>query len=405
VRTVWKRLDARPEAVVVTVGGTNGKGSCVAMLDAMLRAGGYRVGTYTSPHIERFNERIRIDGVEVGDATLCDGFAAVEQARRDTPLTYFEHVTLVALWVFARHPLDCLVLEVGLGGRLDAVNVVDPDVALVSTVDLDHTDWLGPDREHIGREKAGIFRAGRVAVFGGADPPGSLVAHAAAVGARLALTGRDFAATRRDGGWDWRGVGSARHGLPLPALRGDFQLRNAAAVLTALEAVADRLPLSNAAVREGLLAARLPGRFEVFPGPVTVILDVAHNPEAARSVAENLARLREGAGGRTLAVFSMLRDKDIAGVARTLAPLVDHWLYAPARAGRAADREQLAAALVAGGAGSSEAHDDLEAAFDAALCAARPGDRIIGFGSFYAVAALRPLVRRLAGGAGRPPLL
>lgn len=405
VRDVWSRLGVRLEAVVVTVGGTNGKGSCVAMLDAILRAGGYRVATYTSPHIERFNERIRVNGEEADDATLCDGFEAVERARGGTPLTYFEHTTLVALWLYARRALDCIVLEVGLGGRLDAVNIIDPDVALVSTVDLDHIEWLGPDREHIGREKAGIFRAGRVAVYGGADPPRSLGAHAASIGARLAVADRDFAATRRDDGWDWRGVGSSRHGLPLPALRGDFQVRNAAAVLAALEAVADRLPLSNAAVRAGLLAVRLPGRFEVFPGPVTVILDVAHNPEAARSVVENLARLREGAGGRTLAVFSMLRDKDIAGVVHTLAPLVDRWFYAPVRAGRAAARDQLAGALAEVGAGSSEGHDDLDAAFGAALREARPGDRILGFGSFYTVAALRPLVGRVDCGADRRPLL
>jgi dihydrofolate synthase/folylpolyglutamate synthase len=405
VRKVWERLDAPLNTVVLTVGGTNGKGSCVAMLEAMLRAGGYRVGTYTSPHLERFNERIRIDGEPAGDALLCEGFAAVERARGDTPLTYFEHATLVALWLFARQPLDCVVLEVGLGGRLDAVNIVDPDAALVSTVDLDHTEWLGPDREHIGREKAGIFRGGRVAVYGGADPPRSLVEHAEAIGARLALADRDFAATRRGGGWDWRGVDSARHGLPLPALRGDFQVRNAAAVLAVLEAVTDRLPLSSAAVREGLLATRLPGRFEVFPGPVTIVLDVAHNPEAARSVAENLARLREGAGGQTLAVFSMLRDKDIAGVARAVAPLVDRWFYAPAQASRAADRERLAAALAEAGAAPSEGHDDLGAAFGAALHSARPGDRILGFGSFYTVAALRPLVGRLGRGGDRQALL
>jgi dihydrofolate synthase/folylpolyglutamate synthase len=405
VRAVWERLGDQLDAVVVTVGGTNGKGSCVAMLDAILRAGGYRVGTYTSPHIERFSERIRIGGEEADDAELCAGFEAVEQARGDTPLTYFEHATLVAFHLFARRPLDCVVLEVGLGGRLDAVNIIDADVALVSTVDLDHMEWLGPDREHIGREKAGIFRGGRVAVFGGIDPPGSLVRHAASIGARLALADREFGATRREGGWDWRGVGSARHGLPMPALRGDFQVRNAAAVLAALEAVADRLPLSNAAVREGLLAARLQGRFEVFSGPVTVVLDVAHNAEAARSVAENLGRLREGGGGRTLAVFAMLRDKDIAGVARTVAPLVDRWFYAPAQAGRAADRDQLAAALEAAGAGPSAGHDDLESAFGAALAEARTGDRILGFGSFYTVAALRPLVGRLAAEAVRRPLL
>ena len=402
VGAVWRRMGLTLPAAVVTVGGTNGKGSCVAMLEAMLRAGGYRVGTYTSPHLLQFNERVRVDGADADDRTLCRAFEAVESARGDVSLTYFEHVTLAALWVFARAALEVMVLEVGMGGRLDAVNILDADVALVTTVDLDHQEWLGPDRDSIGREKAGIFRSGRAAVFGGDDPPAGLVEHADRLGARLLLAGRDFRVRLRDGDWDWEGLGRQRLGLPLPALRGTFQVRNAAAAIATLEAVSDRLSLSTVALREGLLGVRLPGRFEVFPGPITLIFDVAHNPEAARGLAENLAR-HAAEGGRTLAVFSMLRDKDIAGVARVLAPQISEWFYAPLEAQRAATGEQLGAALDAAGLGAvAHGHADLLAALAAAGAAARHGDRILVFGSFYTVSLLLPLARAAAGApAGR----
>lgn len=397
VGAVWRRMGLTLPAAVITVGGTNGKGSCVAMLEAMLRAGGYRVGTYTSPHLLRFNERVRVDGVEADDRTLCRALEAVESARGEISLTYFEHVTLAALRVFAQTAPEVIVLEVGLGGRLDAVNILDADVAIVSTVDLDHQEWLGPDRDSIGREKAGIFRSGRAAVFGGDDPPAGLVKHADRLGARLLLAGRDFKARVREDGWDWEGLGRQRPGLPLPALRGSFQVRNAAAAIAALEAVSDRLPLSTVALREGLLDVRLPGRFDVFPGPITLIFDVAHNPEAARALAENLAR-HAADGGRTFAVFSMLRDKDIAGVARILAPQVAAWFYAPLDAARAATAEELAEGLGAAGVGAiAHGHSDLLAALAAAGSAARQGDRILVFGSFYTVSLLLPLARAAAG--------
>jgi len=297
--------------------------------------------------------------------------------------------------------LEVVILEVGLGGRLDAVNILDADVALVSSVDLDHQEWLGPDRDSIGREKAGIFRAGRPAVFGGEHPPKGLVVHAASIGAHLLCAGRDFSARPRDdGSWDWAGLGRQRLGLPLPALRGSAQLRNAAAVIAILEAVADRLPLATVALRQGLLDVRLRGRFEVFPGPVSLIFDVAHNPEAARSLAENLDRHAAGKG-RTLAVFAMLRDKDIAGVARTLAPQVAAWFYAPLAGPRAADAAELGAALAAAGVTAASGHASLAEALAAARGAAQPGDRILVFGSFYTVAALLPP----AAGAGEAPLI
>jgi dihydrofolate synthase / folylpolyglutamate synthase len=400
VGAVWRRIGLTLHAAVITVGGTNGKGSCVAMLESMLRAGGYRVGAYSSPHLLRFNERVRVDGSEVDDRTLCRAFEAVESARGEVSLTYFEHVTLAAFWVFARAALEVIVLEVGLGGRLDAVNILDADVALVSTVDLDHQEWLGTGRDSIGREKAGIFRSGHPAVFGGESPPAGLLDHADRIGARLLLAGRDFRARVRDDGWDWEGMGRQRLGLPLPALRGGFQVRNAAAAIAALEAVTDRLPLSTVALRQGLLDVRLPGRFEVFPGPFSLIFDVAHNPEAARALAENLARYAAGRG-RTLAVFSMLRDKDIGGVAGILAPQVAEWFYAPLDVGRGATGDELAASLAALGV-VAHGHPDLLAALAAAGGAARPGDRILVFGSFYTVAMLLPLARAGAEAAGGP---
>jgi dihydrofolate synthase/folylpolyglutamate synthase len=398
---VRDRLRLASDAVVLTVGGTNGKGSCVAMLDAILRAAGYRVGAYTSPHLLRYNERVRIDGREVGDAALCEAFAAVEAARDDTPLTYFEHGTLAALWLFAGAGLDAVVLEVGLGGRLDAVNIVDPDVAVVTTVDLDHQDWLGPDRESIGFEKAGIFRGDRPAVYGGDDPPARLLAHAASIGARLRIAGRDFGTVVRPGDWDYLSGGARRRvGLPVPALRGAFQLQNAAAALAALEAVEDRLPVSAAALREGLLGARPAGRFQVVPGGVTTVFDVAHNPQAARVLRDNLRQLAAGQG-KTFAVFSMLRDKDIAAVVAAVAPEIAGWFYAPLAVARGADRAQLAERLAAAGvAVPCHGADSLAAAWAAARAAAAPGDRVLVFGSFHTVAALLP-----AAGEAQDPLL
>jgi dihydrofolate synthase/folylpolyglutamate synthase len=401
VAAVRDRLGFALDAVVLTIGGTNGKGSCVAMLEAILRAAGYRVGAYTSPHLLRYNERIRLDGIEAKDAALCEAFAAIEAARGEIPLTYFEHGTLAALWLFARAGLDAVVLEVGLGGRLDAVNVVDPDVALVTTVDLDHQDWLGPDREAIGREKAGIFRPGRPAIYGGEDPPESLLAHAAAIGADLRLAGRDFDAEARSADWDYRsGGGRRRAGLPLPALRGAFQVENAAAVVATLEAVAARLPVGNAALREGLLAAQPAGRFQVFPGPVTTVLDVAHNPQAARALRENLRQFAAGRG-RTLAVFSMLADKDIAAVVSEMGPEIAAWFHAPLPVLRGASSELIAQRLAAAAPDAPRnGFDTLADAWRAAHAQARPGDRVLVFGSFYTVAALLPLAR-----AGRGPLL
>lgn len=389
VRAVWQRMHAGPPPfAVITVAGTNGKGSCVAMLASMLQAGGYRVGAYTSPHLLRYTERIRVQDDEVDEAELCQAFARVDEARGDVALTYFEFGTLAAFDVFLRAQLDVAVLEVGLGGRLDAVNVLDPDVALVASVGIDHVDWLGPDREAIGREKAGIFRAGRPAVYGEPDMPASVAAHAQEIGAQLLHAGRDFHAEAAPGGWNWRGPTRARTGLPHPALRGEAQIQNAAACLMALDLLTDRLPLSQGAIRQGLQQVSLPGRFQVVRGDVDCILDVAHNPHGVEVLAANLRRLP--ATGRTLAVWGMLETKDAASVAQRLAPQVAQWYLAglERESFRGLSAERLAEAL-------RRAVPDATLQTFARVCEAvtqarrdaGPGDRILIFGSFYTVAA------------------
>jgi len=389
VRTVWQRLAApEPLPPVITVAGTNGKGSCAALLDSMLRAGDFRVGLYTSPHLLRYTERIRIDGREVEEGALCKTFARVAEARGDVSLTYFEFGTLAALTLFQEAHLDALVLEVGLGGRLDAVNIIDADVALITSVGIDHVDWLGPDRERIGAEKAGIFRTGRPAVIAEREPPASVVNHAAAVGATLFRAGRDFSADVVAGGWHWRGAGSVRRDLPAPALRGGVQIDNAAACLMVLHLLAPRLPLSGDAISRGLVDVRLCGRFQVVPGAVEWILDVAHNPDGVRVLADNLRA--QGGEGRTWAVLGMVRGKDVCGVARILSGLVDGWYLAGlgAESERGLSAAELAAALQEAGAQAPMAeHDSVASACAAARAAAGAGDRIVVFGSFFTVAA------------------
>jgi dihydrofolate synthase/folylpolyglutamate synthase len=393
VRAVYSRLAIGPECPVVTVAGTNGKGSTSTFLERMLTAGGYRVGLYTSPHLLSYNERVRIAGTDAGDAELCAAFAAVEAVRQDTPLTYFEFGTLAALWLFARARLDAWVLEVGLGGRLDAVNIVDPDVAIVTTIAIDHTDYLGPTREDIGLEKAGIFRAGRTAICADPHPPAALVAHAAAVGATLLRFGVDFGYAAQGPQWRYFGPGGARHGLPLPALRGSYQLANAATALTALDALRDRLPVGMGAVREALVGIELPGRFQVLPGRPVTVLDVAHNPQAACAFADNLAAM--GFHPRTLAVFGIMADKDIDAVIAALKGRVDCWLVATLPAPRGATaallRERLERAGV--GADAIRVFDAADEAYSAARGMAAEADRIITFGSFLTVAAALAQVR------------
>lgn len=393
VSAVWRRLHADPLACqVITVAGTNGKGSCVAFLEAMLRSASYRVGCYTSPHLVRYNERILIDGEPVSDRQLCEAFERVDQARGDSLLTYFEFGTLAALDLFASAGLDVVVLEVGLGGRLDAVNIIDPDVALITTVDIDHTDWLGQTREQIGREKAGIMRPGRPVVFAGNDIPDSIRERAEKVGAHLLLAGQDYQWRRQDQGWDWLHATHPRHSLPLPNMRGEFQLQNAAAALMALELLRNELPLDQRAVRFGLQEAQLSGRFQVVGRDPQVILDVAHNAQAAQALSDNLGDMF--CHGRTIAVFSMLADKEIEQVVKIMSSRIDEWYLFPIDAVRAASLSQLEQALQAQAieAGQRRCFDDVTAAFLAATSAAGEGDRIVVFGSFYAVGDVVKLV-------------
>jgi dihydrofolate synthase/folylpolyglutamate synthase len=397
VQAVMARLGARPAGPVITVAGTNGKGSVCATLESVLRCSGRRVGLYTSPHLLRYNERVRIGGAEAGDRQLCESFAAVEKAREGTPLTYFEIGTLGAFWLFAREQLDALVLEVGLGGRLDAVNVLDADCAVLTSVALDHVELLGGTREAIGVEKAGIFRAGRPAVIADPQPPASVLQHAERIGARALLLGRDFGYRAQAAQWDYWGPAGSRASLAHPALRGPVQLRNAAAALAALDALREQLPVAMQDVRRGLAEVELAGRFQVLPGRPQVILDVAHNAEAARTLAANLSG---GYAEETIAVLGMLRDKDIAAVARELAPRVTRWhlagLTGP-RGASAADLDRVFAA--AGIAAPRVPHETVAAAFAAARSEAGENDKIVAFGSFLTVAEV---MQALAAGRSGP---
>lgn len=386
VREVAARMGlGRPARRVITVAGTNGKGSTVAFLEAIARAAGHRVAAYTSPHLRRYNERVRIDGAEVDDAALIAAFEAVEAARGATALTYFEFGTLAALWLFARESLDLAILEVGLGGRLDAVNLIDADVAIITTIALDHTEYLGPDRETIAREKAGVLRAGRPAIIAELDPPDSLLREADRIGAPVLRAGRNFRARAAGDGWvleDDRGALT----LPWPGLRAPAQLGNAASAIAALRALVPALPVSDDAIAQGVAEARAPGRMQLLPGPVDIVLDVAHNPQAAQQLAAWLRANRPR--GANLAVFAALADKDVANEVAALMDQVDLWYLAGLASvgGRGQPVEQLWQKV---GSLLSRSlvmrHASVAQALAAARKAAQPGDRIVVFGSFHTV--------------------
>lgn len=395
VRSVWARLyaQANPSLLpfaVITVGGTNGKGSCVAYLEACYRAARYRCGSYSSPHLLRYNERVRVDGEMATDDVLCAAFARVDRAREAVALTYFEFGTLAALDIFVRSELDIVVLEVGLGGRLDAVNLIDADVSLVASVGRDHMAWLGDDLASIAREKAGIFRCGRPAVIGQRDAPPALRERAEQLRALPLQAGREYSrglagGASAAGSWEWHGPGGkVFHALPSPALRGRHQGDNAAAALCAIDALGDRLPVAVAAIRQGLLRAVLPGRFTVIPGDPTWVLDVAHNEQAVRALAENLSAYP--CTGRRIAVLGLLSDKEPEAVVAPLATLIDRWCVTPPPSDRAMPTERMMAAL-AREAPAVEAtkHADVEAALASAADAARSGDLVLIFGSFVTV--------------------
>ncbi|MDH4216757.1 MAG: bifunctional tetrahydrofolate synthase/dihydrofolate synthase [Gallionella sp.] len=386
VAQVKQRLNLNPDFPIITVGGTNGKGSVCALLESMLHAAGYKVGCYTSPHLLRYNERVRIAKKQASDAELCASFERIEHARDVIPLTYFEFGTLAAMQCFIEHNVDVAILEVGLGGRLDAVNVFDSDCAVVASVDIDHTDYLGDTREQIAFEKAGIFRSGKVAICADSNVPQAVTDYAEKIGAQLWRIGLEFSfEEQKTKQWNYRSITGARNALPYPALRGAFQLGNASAALAALDALKGRLPVSMEAVRRGLVEVQLAGRFQVVPGSPMLILDVAHNPHAARSLAQNLASLPPCP--HTWAVFAMLRDKDIAGVAAALDPHIDTWLVASIDAPRGATAAELAQVLQNSGVrGAIQTFNNIAGAIGYACNAAGENDRIAAFGSFYTVA-------------------
>jgi dihydrofolate synthase/folylpolyglutamate synthase len=391
----------RPAPLVITVGGTNGKGSTVAFLEAMLADAGYRVGAYTSPHLLRYNERVRIDAREATDVELVAAFERIDAARAGVSLTYFEFGTLAALALFAAHRVDVALLEVGLGGRLDAVNIVDADAAIVTTVDLDHQDWLGADRAAIAREKAGIFRAGRPAIVGESDPPAALLEEARRIGAHVQRAAIDFenSGIDRFAGWTWTHADGARLELPQPALAAPAQLANAAAAIAAVHALGDKLRVAPAAIASGVARATLPARLQRVAGPIETIVDVAHNPQAARELAAWLQR--HPVSGATHAVFSALGDKDLVEIVRALRGAVAHWHLAGLRdeTPRGLSAEQLGARL-AGVLDPEQAtlSANIAQALERTHAHAREGDRIVVFGSFYtAAAALRAVGTRPVG--------
>jgi len=385
VTAVIDRLELKPPPYkVVTVGGTNGKGSCVAMLESIYWHAGYAVGAFTSPHLWRFNERIRVDGADAQDPELIELFEIIDSTLGGITLSYFESSTVAALLHFARRRVDVAVLEVGMGGRLDASNAIDTDCALVVSVDLDHREWLGDDREAIGREKAGIMRRGKPAVIADRDPPKSVVAYAAAEGALPRTIGRDFDFRRAPGGW--RRADADARVLPLPPFGSDEQLGNAAACAAVVDSLASDLPVSDDALAEGIRTAYLRGRFErATVDSVEWIFDVAHNPAAVAILAASLARLPRAP--RTLAVFAAMRDKDLAGVVAPLVPSVDAWFVTQANAERGATGDELREVLAACGAREIEVTPDVAASTAAARAAAPPGARVIVFGSFVTVGA------------------
>ncbi|MCB1759874.1 MAG: bifunctional tetrahydrofolate synthase/dihydrofolate synthase [Gammaproteobacteria bacterium] len=394
IAPVWRRLHPTSQLPfpVITVAGTNGKGSTVAMLESMLSAGGYRVGCFTSPHLLRYNERIKLDGVEATDETLCAAFERVDQAREETTLTYFEFSALAALAIFVEARPDAVVLEVGLGGRLDATNIVDPDLALITTIAIDHTAWLGDTLEQIAAEKAGIMRASRPTVYAGAELPRAIETRAHRLGSPLYCAGRDYRFENDATGWHWRSGDLLHEALPLPAMQGRYQLRNAAGVIMALELLRSRLPLSRAAIERGLQSVRLRGRFQLLRQRPLTVLDVAHNAQAAQQLA---ATLRDHSrGGLTRAVFGIMHDKEVDAVIAPLLPEVDQWHLVDLKVARAMPPEHMRGRLLAAGVeeGRIVLHDDIGEAWSAASSAAEPDDRLVAFGSFWLVGDLLRLI-------------
>ncbi|ORF06513.1 bifunctional tetrahydrofolate synthase/dihydrofolate synthase [Snodgrassella alvi] len=402
VGAVRDRMGLKPVCPLIVVGGTNGKGSVCAYLTQIYHEAGYRVGTLTSPHLLRFNERIAINGEAVADDLIVSAFEHIETARAEIPLTYFEFNTLAAVDVFIRQQVDVMILEVGLGGRLDAVNIFDADVAVITSVDLDHEAFLGDTVEKVAFEKAGIMRAGKPVICAQIPVPHSLLSHAAEVGADLLLPGRDFDCHKMEmQQWSYRFhpqesslyTGEhARHALPIPVLRGNFQLSNAACALTVLECLSERLPLDIGAIKRGLLRVRHPGRFQVLPGRPVTVLDVGHNPHAARALRSSLIALPYAE--KRMAVFSMLADKDIDAVLEIIKDQFDCWLIAPLALPRGMTVQALQEKFIQHNIAAVTAYPDVKEAYQAALSEAGENDRIVVFGSFHTVAEIIDLSSR-----------
>ena len=385
VNQVKDRLNLKINFPIITVAGTNGKGSTCAMLESIYHAAGYSVASYSSPHLLRYSERIRVASVEISDVDLILAFQAIEAARQDIQLTYFEYGTLAAMWHFCAAKVDIAILEVGLGGRLDAVNVFEPSCAIVTSVDLDHMDFLGNTRELIGAEKAGIFRKGISAICGELNPPQSLVDSAQKIGAALKLVDRDFRFELQENDWCFRSDNYLLDSIPMPALMGGFQLYNASCVIAAIVDLQDKLPLREEAIEKGLLSVRLHGRYQYLSSKPDVILDVAHNPHAAKSLASNLKNT--STSGKTFAVFAMLADKDIAGVVNAIADQVDEWYVSGISHIRGAAGVQIKEMILSELPGASiRLFHDVANAYAEACIDANENDRIIILGSFFTVA-------------------
>ena len=394
IRVVIDRLDIKISAPVITVGGTNGKGSTCAILESIYKTAGYKVGCYTSPHFLAFNERIKIQGIEVSDELICEAFEKIESAREGVSLTYFEYGTLAAMMIFSETCIDIIILEVGLGGRLDAVNVFDSDCAIVTTVDLDHMDYLGHTREAIGFEKAGIYRSHKPAICGDLNPPQSLIEYCESIQAPLKLIGQHFGYELHHDSFDFLIESSFVMNLPLPKLQGTFQLNNATSALMAIKILDDKLPLNESAIQKGITSTLLPGRFEEVQTNPSLVFDVAHNPQAALSLSDNLKA--HAIQGKTVAVFSILKDKDISGVIKALIHDIDHWYIAQIEHERAADVDTISVAIKnINPVSLVKSCKNITEAYQFACKEVASNDRIIIFGSFFTVADIMKLIPKL----------
>ncbi len=391
IKIVIERLNLDISFPILTVGGTNGKGSTCSILESIYREAGYKVACYTSPHFLNFNERIKIQTLAVSDEVICEAFSRIESAREDVTLTYFEYGTIAAMIIFSEAHVDVAILEVGLGGRLDAVNVFDADCAIVTTVDLDHMDYLGHTREAIGFEKAGIYRTEKTSICGDFDPPQSLIKHAELIHADLKIIGKDFGYEAHHDSFDFLIDSTFVMNLPLPKLQGDFQLANATNALMAVKAMEDKLPLTEISIQKGITLTLLPGRFQEVKKMPSLILDVAHNPQAARSLSHNLKT--HVVPGKTIAVFSILKDKDIFGVINVLNLDIDDWFIAEIQNERAASIENISNTIQKINLSAHiEAFKNIQEAYQFASKEVTRNDRIIVFGSFFTVADIMKII-------------